>query len=84
MERYGTSGYMRAENMYFGQTSKMMQLKDTLFVSNQTQRDYRANLFNPNIKFTGVATCPHSKFGIMTVINYAESFKLSAGGTYAI
>jgi hypothetical protein len=36
------------------------------------------------MKYTGVATCSHSKFGKMTVINYAESFKLNAGGIYAI
>ena len=35
MEKYGSSGFNRAENLYFGETSRMMQLKDSLYVTNQ-------------------------------------------------
>ena len=35
----------------------------------------RQNLYNPLFKYTGVAVCPHAKFGSMTVITYSEDFK---------
>ena len=38
----------------------------------------RKNLYDPNYKFTGVATCEHIKFGSMTVITYAEDFEANA------
>ena len=34
----------------------------------------RQNLYNPLFKYTGVAVCPHAKFGSMTVITYSEDF----------
>jgi len=59
-------------------------MDNSLYVSEPVLKARKANLFNPKMKYTGVATCNHSKFGRMTVINYAETFKLNAGGTYVI
>ena len=74
MEVHGTYTGFAAENLAFG-TKKGDEYIYTLYVDDGNwSRKHRKNIVHPGLKLTGMAYCPHSKYGHILVINYASGF----------
>ena len=68
------SNHFLGESTGFGAFKGRALVTDMLIDQGRDGMHERQNLYNPLFKYTGVAVCPHAKFGSMTVITYSEDF----------
>lgn len=71
------NNHFLGESTGFGAFKGRALVTDMLIDQGRDGLHERQNLYNPLFKYTGVAVCPHAKFGSMTVITYSEDFEVN-------
>ena len=80
--RYGDAGALLGENLAYGGTQNGFEIVMQLLLDDGVpSRTSRKLLFDPRWKFTGIATCAHSKKTMMASIMYsANDFAFNEAG----
>ncbi len=72
--KYGkANGYM-AENISYGAKTARKVIVQLIVDDGVASRGHRTNIFNKNLNFVGFAYGFHSKYQIMTVMDFAQNF----------
>jgi hypothetical protein len=79
MNRYGTWQYAAAENISYGNNDARGVLIQLIVDDGTPSRGHRANIFNPDYRFVGIACGPHHHFGQMCVMDFAGGYEESTG-----
>ena len=74
MNRYGTWQYAAAENISYGKNDARGVLIQLIVDDGTPSRGHRANIFNPDYRFVGIACGPHHHFGLMCVMDFAGGY----------
>ena len=75
IERYGKWDVRIAENIAYGGSSARQIVIYLLIDDGIKSRGHRKNFLDPNFNKIGVATGKHPSYGIMSVMDFAGSFK---------
>ena len=74
MEVYGTYSGYAAENIGFGNRRGSDYIYSLFIDDGNTSRKHRKIIVHPDLNLTGMAYCPHRRFGHILVIKYAGGF----------
>jgi uncharacterized protein YkwD len=70
---------MIAENIAYGKLTAPMMVLGFIIDDGIPDRGHRKNIFNPELRYAGVARGDHKQFGIMCVIDFAGEY-IEKGG----
>ena len=81
IERYGTWGISRAENIHFGKTPNGIHeaVIDLVIDDGVSSRGHRNNIFKENLKYLGVGIAGHTVYGQCVVVDYAGEITPHSG-----
>jgi uncharacterized protein YkwD len=79
MNHYGEGQGMIAENIAYGRLPARMMVLAFIIDDGIPDRGHRKNLFNPELRYAGVACGDHKQFGIMCVIDFAGEYVETGG-----
>ncbi len=79
INRYGEGQGMIAENIAYGKLTARMMVLGFIVDDGIPDRGHRKNIFNPGLRYAGVACGDHRKFGIMCVIDFAGGYAEEGG-----
>ena len=74
MNLYGKWGGGASENISYGRNNALDVVVALLVDANVPGKGHRKNMFNENMKLTGIYYGEHTGFRQMTCIDYAKSF----------
>lgn len=83
MTRYGTSHGLSGEVIGYGWTDARDIVIDLLIDDGIADRGHRINILDPTYRLAGVACGPHRVYGIMCVVDMAESYTEKSGAEIA-
>jgi len=76
---YGAWQGMMAENIAYGKLTARMMVLGFIIDDGIPGRGHRKNIFNPLLRYAGVACGDHANFGIMCVIDFAGDYVEGSG-----
>jgi uncharacterized protein YkwD len=79
INRYGEGQGMMAENIAYGKLTARMMVLGFIIDDGIPDRGHRKNIFNPGLRYAGVACGDHANFGIMCVIDFAGNYVEMSG-----
>ncbi len=74
LNRYGRWGGSAAENISYGPDTAEQVVMQLIVDDGVSSRGHRENIFNGELRWTGVACGPHEKYRWMSVIVYAKQY----------
>jgi uncharacterized protein YkwD len=74
ISRYGNVAGSWGENVSYGKSSARDVVLALIIDDGLPARKHRANIFNPNFNFAGVAFGPHARFGTMCNMDFAGMY----------
>jgi uncharacterized protein YkwD len=79
INRYGEWQGVIAENIAYGKLTARMMVLEFIIDDGIPDRGHRKNIFNPELRYAGVACGDHRTFGIMCVIDFAGGYVENGG-----
>ncbi len=74
INQYGAGQGMIAENIAYGRLTARMMVLGFIVDDGIPDRGHRINIFNPELRYAGLACGDHKQFGIMCVIDFAGEY----------
>jgi len=74
LSRYGIWTGLWGENIAYGKTTAREVVLTLIIDDGQPARPHRKNIFNPNFNYAGAASGPHSRYGSVCTIDFANSY----------
>ena len=79
INQYGEGRGMIAQNIAYGKLPAHMMVLEFIIDDGIPDRGHRKNIFNPELRYAGVACGDHKLFGIMCVIDFAGEYVETGG-----
>jgi uncharacterized protein YkwD len=79
INRHGAGQGMMAENIAYGKLTARMMVLGFIIDDGIPDRGHRKNIFNPGLRYAGVACGDHTSYGIMCVIDFAGNYVEMSG-----